>query len=214
MSEPDAVFLKLKIARPDLLRWLDAPVPRASQWSDWREIGGSWYFKGGPRDINDISDEEMLAQIAACDRTLSGMGSNRAALRQIIDGAEAPFLKRASYDAQSHEFVAGNLTYSENLLDFIEFLAVARGAASFLGSEGSGVVLIRNFIWGDPNSEPARAAMRLGPGTTSSFMAEHERESAVGAFQEIADAMLQIAQTMGEDGSNAPAPIDELDALR
>jgi hypothetical protein len=214
MSEPDAVFLKLKIARPDLIRWLDAPVPRASQWSDWRDIGGSYYFKGGPRDIKDISDEELLSKIAACDRTLSGMSSNRIALRQIIDGAEAPFLKRASYDAQSSEFVAGSLTYSENLLDFIEFLAIVRGAADFLGAEGSGVALIRNFIWGDPNSEPPRAAMRLGPGPTSSFMAEHERESAVGPFQEIADAMLQTADHMGEGASEMPPGIDELDTLR
>ena len=51
MSEPDGAFLKLRIARPDLVRWLDSPPAPASRWLDWRSIGGQWYFADGPEEI-------------------------------------------------------------------------------------------------------------------------------------------------------------------
>ena len=41
MSEPDGAFLKLRIARPDLVRWLDSPTAPASRWLDWRALAAN-----------------------------------------------------------------------------------------------------------------------------------------------------------------------------
>ncbi|OWJ66232.1 hypothetical protein [Inquilinus limosus] len=204
MSEPDGAFLKLRIARSDLVRWLDAPPARASSWLDWRDIGGQWYFGGGPEDIRTVSMAQLLRTIAECDAAVAGIATNRQALRGILDAAEAPQLRHAAYDPGTQDFVAGTLTYSENLNDFIVFLAIIRGAAAFLAPDGHGIAVIHNYLWGDEDEQITQAALHLGPGNASGFMDEAEGRSAGGAFQALADRMLD----------QAGPPADELDSLR
>jgi hypothetical protein len=206
MSEPDAAFFKLRIERPQLIRWLDAPVPPASKWSDWRNIGGQYYF-GDVRDIKDIPDQKMADQILECDRELRPYATNRDAVRAILEtAAGAPYLKRAVYHADTQDFVAGSLIYAENLDNCMVFYAVVRGAEAFLGADGYGIAVIHNYIWGAANERRTRSALRLGPGARSEFMKETERASAGGAFQGIANEMLSPA--------HRPPVIDELDALK
>lgn len=188
MSEPDAAFLKLKIDRADLVAWLEDRPPMASSWADWRSIGGEYYFNAGRGDIADISDAQLGKTLAECDAQLLLYPSNRAALRELLASDDEPFLTRIAYDPQRREFVAGSLSYSENLGDYIVFLTVARGAASRLRADGFGVVVIHNYIWGDEKA--TQTALRLGPGEKSEFMAASELASAAGAFQPIADEVL------------------------
>lgn len=204
MSEPDGAFLKLRIARPDLVRWLDSPPAPASRWLDWRGIGGQWYFDGGPQDIQTVPVIQLLRTIAECDATLGRAATNRQALRGILDAAEAPEFRLAAYDPGTHDFVAGTLTYSENLNDFIAFLAIARGAAAFLAPAGHGIAVIHNYLRGGEDEQITQAALRLGPGNRSGFMDEAEGRSAGGAFQALAEQML----------AGRRQPIDELDSLR
>lgn len=204
MSEPDGAFLKLRIARPDLVRWLDSPPALASRWLDWRSIGSQWYFAGGPRDIHSVSVVQLLQTIAECDVTLGRAATNRQALSSILDAAEAPEFRQAAYDPGTQDFVAGTLTYSENLNDFIVFLAIARGAAAFLAPDGHGIAVIHNYLWGGEDEQITQAALRLGPGNQSGFMDEAEGRSAGGAFQALAEQMLA--------GGRPTA--DELDGLR
>jgi len=204
MSEPDGAFLKLRIARPDLVRWLDSPPAPASRWLDWRSIGGQWYFADGPEDIRSVSVVQLLRTIAECDATLGRAATNRRALRGILDAAEAPEFRQAAYDPGTQDFVAGTLTYSENLNDFIVFLAIARGAAAFLAPDGHGIAVIHNYLWGGEDEQITQAALRLGPGNQSGFMDEAEGRSAGGAFQALAEQML----------AGGRPPVDELDGLR
>jgi hypothetical protein len=131
MSESDAAFLKLGIDRDALIAWLDDRPPPATNWSDWRSIGSEYFFEGGRGDIANFPEAELNGRLADCDRQLRGYATNREALRQLFDPSEDPFLIRVSYDAERREFIAGSLAYSENLGDYIVFLAVARrrGAA-------------------------------------------------------------------------------------
>jgi hypothetical protein len=48
--------------------------------------------------------------------------------------------------------------------------------------------VIHNYIWGDAHD--TLAALRLGPGARSEFMAAADLRSAAGAFQPIADEVL------------------------
>lgn len=204
MSEPDAAFLKLRIARADLIRWLDAPVPLASSWADWRSIGGQWYFDG-VQALKDVSEQKMSSEIADCDAQLRRFSSNREALAGLLsDDGEAPQLRRIVYQAATQDFIAGTLTYSENLRDFMVFLTVARGAAAFLDAQGYGIVLIHNYLFGSGDEQISQAALRLGPGAKSEFMDEAAQPGAAGAFQPIVDAMIR---------ENAQ-PSDELDSLK
>jgi len=205
MTEPDAAFLKLQISRESLIRWLDSPVPPASNWRDWRDIGEQWNFKGGPRPIAHISEAELQETIAQCDKRLVQRTNRQVLCGDVLESAEAPYLKHAAYDAKTREFVAGSFTYSENLDDFIVFLTLARGAANYLGPDGYGIAVIHNYVWGDESERITQAAIRLGPGARSEFMVKAEMASAGGAFQPLADATLD---------EHPPAPIDELESLR
>ena len=204
MSEPLAAFCKFRLDRATLVRWLDAPVPPASRWADWRDIGGRYNLEGGVRDIRDIPAAELAQKVLRSDEDLRAYPTNRAALRAILATAEMPHLKRAAYDPATRDFVAGSLTYSENLIDYMVFYTVARGIEAYFGPDDYGIAVIHNYIWGDDRT--THSALRLGPKAHSEFMKASERGSAGGAFQGIADAML--------DPSHPAALIDELATLR
>ena len=143
MSEPYSAFLKLQMSRENLSRWLAAPVPAASRWSDWRTIGGQWHLSEG-NDLAASSDQDLGKLVSACDAMLARHSDNRAALRAILQSAEADNIKVAAYDSSETHFVAGSLTYSENLYDLIVFLTVARGAANFFEAEGRGLAVVHD----------------------------------------------------------------------
>jgi len=203
MFKADAAFLKLQISRESLVRWLDSPASPASNWKDWRNIGDQWFSKDG-RPIADLSDTELQEYIAQCDQRLS-QRTNRQVLRDVLKSAETPFLKHATYDAKTSEFVAGALTYSDNFLDAVVFLTLARGVADYLGPDGYGIAVIHNYIWGDKSNKITRAAMRLGPGARAEFMTAAEKASAGGAFQALAMEMAN---------KHPSASVDELESLR
>lgn len=207
MSEPRAAFLKLRIGRPKLVQWLDAPPAPSSQWSDWRKMGGQYYVSG-TQHLGDVSDSDMTKYVAECDASLRRYRDNRSGLQDIMSTAEAPELKRASYNLDSWDFVAGSLTYAENLIDYMVFYSVVRGAEAFLGPHDYGIATIHNFIWGDERSRVTHSAMRLNPGMPSEFMSGADMDSAGDAFQEIANEM------MAPNATAPPVVIDELDGLR
>ena len=205
MSEPDSAFFKLRIDRQNLVRWLDEPVVPASQWADWREMGGQYYNHGGVQAFGDYSEADMTDTLSQADARLRRFRDNRAAVRDIMRSAEAPHLMRASYQAGTRDFVAGSLTYAENLIDYIVFYAAVRSAATFFGADDFGIAVIHNYVWG--RDRTTHSALRLGPLAHSAFMARDEKASAGGAFLEMAEAM------MAQD-AHPSAVIDELDGLR
>lgn len=206
MSEPISAFFKLRIERSRLVQWLDSPVAPASRWTDWRDMGGQ-YYNAGNKDFRDCSDIDMARITAECDASLCRCRDNRIALQGIMRTAEAPQYKRASYRADTRDFVAGSLTYAENLINFILFYAIVRGVEGFFAPDESGVAVLHNFVWGGPEEQVTHSAVRLGPGARSGFMRADEMASAGGAF-------LPIAEEMMSQDSKPPAAIDELDSLR
>ena len=206
MSEPYSAFLKFQMPRENLARWLAAPVPTASRWSDWRTIGGQWYLSGG-KDLAASSDQDLGKLVSECDAMLARHSDNRAALRAILQSAEADNIKVAAYDSSETHFVAGSLTYSENLYDLIVFLTVARGAADFFEAEGRGLAVVHDYIWGEEGERETVAALGLDGIGGSEFLASDAFGNAAGAFERMVDAML--------DGKDDPEfhPRDQLDRL-
>lgn len=207
MSEPYAAFVKLRIARPSLIRWLDARPQPASRWHDWREIGGRWYIGKGTPDIRDIPESDLAGTVADSDQQMAGTASNRAAIKNLVSGTDPPVAKRISYDAATHDFIAGTLFFSENLADIIQALAFIRGAADALGPDEYGIAVIHDYVFGRGDDPDATvAAIRLEPNGASSFLNATEKQAAAGVFQPVADEMTSLPET-------APA-IDQLDMLR
>ncbi|WP_241069770.1 hypothetical protein [Achromobacter insuavis] len=206
MSEPYSAFLKLHMPRENLARWLAAPVPAASRWSDWRAIGGQWYLSDGT-DLAGASDQDLVKLVSECDAMLVRHPDNRAALRAILESAEADNIRVAAYDPTEAHFVAGSLTYSENLYDLIVFFAVVRGAADFFEVDGHGLAVVHDYIWGEEGERETVAALGLTGKGDSGFMACDAFGSATGAFEGMVDAMLD-----GKDDARFH-PRDQLDRL-
>lgn len=206
MSEPYSAFLKFQMPRENLARWLAAPVSAASRWPDWRTIGGQWYLSGG-KDLAASSDQDLGKLVSECDAMLARHSDNRAALRAILQSAEADNIKVAAYDSSETHFVAGSLTYSENLYDLIVFLTVARGAADFFEVEGKGLAVVHDYIWGEEGERETVAALGLAGIGGSEFLASDAFGNAAGAFEGMVDAMLD-----GKDDAEFH-PRDQLDRL-
>lgn len=193
MTESYSAFLRLRISRENLKKWLDAPVPPVSRWRDWRDICGKWYGSFEGKDLSEATEEELNQLIENTSGYVSG--TNREALgvlenfEPMEDENGEDLWTIAAMNRDETEFVAGSLTYSESLDDFITFLTIARGAVDFLDANGSGLVLIHNYHWGDEDYQKTIAAIRLGPGDVSKFLKRDEFPDAVAAFQNIADAM-------------------------
>lgn len=206
MSEPYSAFLKLPISRENLARWLTAPAPAASRWSDWRSIGGQWYLSEG-KDLAASSDQDLGKLLSECDAMLARHPDNRAALGAILKSAEAENIKVAAYDRTGTHVVAGSLTYSENLYDLIVFFAVARGAADFIEADARGLAVVHDYLWSAEDERETVAALELAGNGGSVFLAPEALGHAAGAFEAMVDAML--------DGKDDPEfhPRDQLDHL-
>jgi hypothetical protein len=175
VSEPQAAFLKLRINRENLVRWLDSVIPSANSWSDWRNIGGSW---GSLGILKEASDGDLKKLIGECDANLGGH-KNRAVLNGLLE-SKVPHLRYVSFDTGRSEFTAGSLLFWENLSELIMFFTLARGATNFLRSGDYGIAVAHNYIWGTGSELKTQAALRLGLGTKSEFMADRDKASAPG----------------------------------
>ena len=207
MSEPYGAFVRLQIARPALVRWLDAPPPNPARWTDWRDIGGRWYLTGGVGDLEAATDADMAGYTGEARAVLAQCASTRDAFRGLIRESDTAGTRHISYDPAARGFVAGTLFYDENLVALLAFLALTRGSEDFLGPDEAGVVVIHDYVFASDGEGVTVAALALGLGQSSHVLAKDERASAVGAFQGIADAMLSHPD-------KPPVPVDQLDDLR
>lgn len=205
MSQPYSAFMQVRIARGNLVRWLDEPVPDPGRWADWRSIGGAWYLPGGVGDLADATVADMGENLAKARAWLARYGSNRAALRGFTSTRDAAAFRRFTYDPATTDFVAGTLFYDESLISFVAFLTMVRGIADHLAPGDRGLAVIHDYAF--PEDDDVSAALALGPRGTSRLLVGEEREGAVTAFQPIADAMLA-------DHEQPPPPEDQLGNLR
>nr|WP_180167097.1 hypothetical protein [Stenotrophomonas sp. SbOxS2]NYU00127.1 hypothetical protein [Stenotrophomonas sp. SbOxS2] len=192
MSEPYSALLRLRLPRERLARWLAAPVPAASRWKDWRSIAGRWRLPGGA-DLAASSDVELGEFLADCNAMLARHADNRAALAAILQSAQAENIKLAAYDQAGACFVAGSLTYSENLHDLVVFLAMARGAADFLEPGEHGEALVHDYLWAEDGERETVAAVHLAGKGDSGFMTPAQSGETAATFDAMVELMLEGA---------------------
>ena len=130
-------------------------------------------------------------------------------MRGLIRGGDGDAFdaRRFTYDARTREFVGGSLFFDEGLVPFLGFLALVRGSEIFLGPDDAGIAVIHDYAFAPEADDATVAALALGPGQSSRLLTGTERSSAVGAFQSIASAMLNVPGTL-------PPAVDQLDVIR
>jgi hypothetical protein len=206
MSEPYGAFVRLHVARADLVRWLETSPPDPARWTDWRDLGGRWCLDDGAEELAQATAEEMATYAREAGERLARWPTVRAAFRGLFEHCEAANTRHITYDCVEQEFVAGSWMYDENLIAFLAFLTLVRGAEDALGPDGTGVAVIHDYVFSPAEAE-ATAAMRLGPGKASRLLGEDEQASAVAVFQAMMDGILA-------DLEDPPLFVDQLDEIR
>ncbi len=190
MSEPPSAYMKVKISRPGLTNWLAAAPPRAQRWGDWRMIGGRWHTDGGTT-LREMSAESLDRILEEASNTLARFATNAQALLVLIANAGVDEgLYIAAYDVSETHFLAGTLTWSENLADVISCLALMRGIADHLEPGEHGSAVVHNYIWGEGDPEATLGAIEVRSSGASQFVPREVWPAIVAAFQPTIDAML------------------------
>lgn len=197
MSEPFSAVAQVTIERPALIAYLEGAPGRATDWSDWRRIGGDWHGFSWDKDL-----PTYLAQV---DKRLTG--SYRHVVRHLIEPDIVPGTQRCAYDAPHRRFTFATLMISENLEELLMFYAAARGLAKYMDAGATGFAAVQDYLWSSPAS--TLAVLQIGPSRSEFLDAQadavtyqHDVSAATAVFDDIKDA------------AGAPGRvIDELDAL-
>jgi hypothetical protein len=137
VSEPRSLYARVTLGAAALAAWRAAPVGRATDWDDWMPWLAVQSYSG-PR----MTPADIAAIARRPDPRLRTNGD-------WID-AVAGFGARAAYDAATQRWALMVIEYSENYREYIEALAVLRGAARFKDRPGDDFVLIFPYMWGYP----------------------------------------------------------------
>ncbi|MGW5113729.1 hypothetical protein [Nocardia sp. NPDC004123] len=163
MSEPYSAMAQFQISRSALKSYLAAPARPTSYWSDWPDMCGRKDATGQQNGLPFSLHREM--DFDSVDRWLSER-DYRSHLRDILRVAELPSLARFDYNEETGLATVVNLTVgAECFRNPLWFLATVRGAAGYMDGTG-GLAVIRQHIWGGPESKYTMAVLRLERGGT------------------------------------------------
>ncbi|MBC3839298.1 hypothetical protein GXW82_01085 [Streptacidiphilus sp. 4-A2] len=137
------------------------------------------------------------------DRWLSE-GDHRSHLNALVESAELPSLARFHYSEDGFVTVANLTVATECFRNPLWFLATVRGAADHVDRAG-GLAVIRNYLWGGPESRYTMAVLRLEPGR-SRFL--HPTADAYAYSDAVRQADAAFSAGFGSQGEGVP-PGDE-----
>ncbi|MEU6587184.1 hypothetical protein [Nocardia sp. NPDC046763] len=210
MSEPYSAMAQFQISRSALKSYLAAPARPTSQWSDWSDMCGREDATGQQDGLPFSLHGEM--DFDSVDRWLSE-GDYRWHLRDILGVAELPSLARFDYDADTGLATVVNLTVgAECFRNPLWFLATVRGAAGYVDDTG-GVAVIRQYLWGGPESKYTMAVLRLERGRTRFLHSADDADAYSDAVRRANTACNDIghgSDRLTPDDTEAVANLDRI----
>ena len=198
MSEPFSAIAQITIERPALIACLEDTPSRATDWTDWRQIGGDWHDFSWDTDLPDY-----LAQV---DKRLAG--SYRHVIRHLIEPDILPGTERCTYDAPHRRFTFATLMIAENLEELLMFFAAARGLAKYMEAGATGFAIVQDYLWSQPAATLAVLQIEHG---RSAFL---DAQTDAAIYQQCAAAATAVFDDIKAAAGAPGRVIDELDALR
>ena len=135
MSEPNSLFLRVRLSKQAYERYLASPCADARDFSDWMDWLGKVKMSGGPfapekiREIGERSSKRTTGEdIHAWTRDDWAIG-------------------KSDYDAATETWRFGILQFSLNYYEFLEYLPVLRAVDRFKDRPGVDFLLVHNFLW-------------------------------------------------------------------
>lgn len=132
MSEPHSLYVKIKITKEKLQQFfLDKPLPQTvdDNWQSW------W-------DSREMYAKQTLEHIP-----LYTVDSNRKLLDELLNDRGSGCLE--AYDLHSQNWTFISVLFSENYIEILPMLALLKSLAHYQDSDGTGVAMIYDHLWGD-----------------------------------------------------------------
>jgi hypothetical protein len=134
MSEPDSLYLRVRLSRQAYQRYLESVCADARDFSDWMDWVGKAKMYGDGITENDI-------------REIGERSSKRKTGEEINAWAtDAWNIGKSDYDEATETWRFGMLQFSENYYDFLEHLPVFRAIDRFKDRPGVDFLLVYNFL--------------------------------------------------------------------
>jgi hypothetical protein len=119
MSEPDSLYLRVRLSREAYQRYLESVCADARDFSDWMDWVGKAKMYGDGITENDI-------------REIGERSSKRKTGEEINAWAmDAWNMGKSDYDEATETWRFGMLQFSENYYDFLEHLPLFRAVDRF-----------------------------------------------------------------------------------
>jgi hypothetical protein len=173
MSEPYSAMAQFQISPAALKSYLAVAARPTSHWPDWADLCGREDATGQQQGLPFSLHGDM--DFDSVDRWLSE-GDYRSHLRAILGVAELPSLARFDYDEQGLLTIVNLTVATESFRSPLWFLATIRGAADYVDGPG-GLAVIRNYVWGGPESKYTMAVLRLEPGGSRFLHSAHDADA-------------------------------------
>jgi hypothetical protein len=186
MSEPDSLYLRVRLSKGAFERYLASQAADARDFDDWT----TWL--GRARMHGAVFTREKIAEIAR--------GVRKRSMAEEIAGwtNDAWAFARSHYDELTETWRFGIANFSENYQEFLEYLPPLRAVDRFKDLPGTDFMLVYDHFWNAHRYtvllEFANGASRIvgSPGQGAPFperLAEEAR-GFVGSFAADVDAGL------------------------
>ena len=135
MSEPNSLYLRVRLSREAYQRYLESPSADARDFSDWMDWLGKVKMSGGP-----MTPEKIEA--------IGASSSKRMTAKDIQAWTTDNWaIAKSEYDDATETWRFGILQFSENYYEFLEYLPVLRAVDRFKDRAGVDFLLVHNFLW-------------------------------------------------------------------
>lgn len=132
MSEPNSLYVKIKVPKEKLEQFFQDKPLRQTIDDNWR----TWW------DSREMYSKQALEKIP-----VYRVENNRHILDELLNDQD--FACFEQYDLISQNWTFVSVFFSENYTETLPMLAFLKGLAHYQDSEDKGIALLYDFLWGD-----------------------------------------------------------------
>lgn len=173
MSEPDSLYLRVRLSKTAYEQYLASPAANAGAFSDWMEWLSRAEMYGPPFTPEKIDQIGRRAGTRSVAQEIDAWTANTWAMAKSI------------YDEATETWRFGVLQFSENYQEYIALLPPFRAVCRFKDRPGADFMLLYSHFW-DPGCYTALFEFSEGasviagsPGTGAPFPAQYAEEADV-----------------------------------
>jgi hypothetical protein len=169
-TEMSSLYLQVHISPTQYEKWLDSPVRRMEEYTDWSQMTDQW--EDGWKEHYYHADFRTVRELVESIR--------KEAASKGDGWTSPPFYE---YDAENGTLTYAQLLFDENFINYMLSLAALRSLADFKDTDGPDFVVIYPYLW-DPGCDVILEISR----NKTAFYRDNNTPPEFAAFKATADA--------------------------